>query len=45
MGMRMTDADNSMATVEVEILLAFIVPHFTTFSLYDVYIEQWINVE
>jgi hypothetical protein len=39
------DADNSMSTIEVEVLLPLIVPHFTTFSLYDVYIEQWINVE
>jgi hypothetical protein len=45
MGMRVTDADNCMPTIKVEILLTFVVPHFTTFALYDVNIEEWINVE
>ena len=45
MGMRVTNADNGMSTIKVEILLTFVVPHFTTFSLDDVYIEEWINVE
>ena len=41
----MANADNGMTAIKVELFLTFIVPHFTSFALYDVYIEEWINVE
>ena len=39
MRMTMTDADDSMTSVEVEILLSFIVPYAGTFAPYDIDVE------
>ena len=37
--MAMADADDGMATIEVEILLAFVVPNVSTFAAHDVDVE------
>ena len=41
----MTDADHGMTTIKVQVLLTFVVPHFTAFTFDDVDIKQWIYVE
>ena len=45
MRMGVPDADDGMTAIQVEILLSFVVPYFTSFSLDDVHVEEWINVE
>ena len=44
-GMCVADGDYGMASVEVEVFLAFVVPYVTAFSLDDVDIEEGIYVE
>ena len=44
-GMGVPDADHSVAAIEVKILLTLVVPHLTTFALYDVHVEERIYVE
>jgi hypothetical protein len=39
MGVRVTDADDSMATIQVQILLALVVPNLRSLSLDDVHVE------
>lgn len=41
----MSYADDSMAAIEVKILLSLFVPYVATFSVVDGYVEKWINVE
>ena len=43
--MAVTDADDGMTSIEVEILLSFVVPHGTALSLRDVDIKQGIDIE
>jgi hypothetical protein len=40
-----TDGDNSMAAIEVQILLSLVVPNLTAFALDNVYVEERIYVE
>ena len=40
MRMCMADADYCMTAVKVQILLAFVIPHFLTLSLHDINREQ-----
>ena len=40
----MADRDYRVTAVEVEILGAFVVPHFATFAFNDVYVEKRIYV-
>lgn len=41
----MADRDDRMASVEVKILLSFIVPNVASFTFDDIYIEQWIDIK
>jgi len=43
--MRVTDADDGMSAIEVQILLTFLVPYLTALALYDVHVEERIYVE
>jgi hypothetical protein len=43
--MTVTYADYGMTTVQVQILLTFLVPYLTALSLHDVYVEQGIYVK
>ena len=43
--MRVTDADDGMPAIQVQILLSLIVPDLTALSPHDVYIEQGIYVK
>jgi len=45
MRMSMTDRNDRMATIQIEILLPFLVPHIGAFCLYDSDIIDRINVE
>ena len=45
MGVRVTDADDSMATIQVQILLALVVPNLAAIALHNVDIKKWIYVE
>ena len=45
MRMCVTDAYDGMSSIEVKVLLTFIVPHATTFAADDVNIEQWIYIK
>jgi hypothetical protein len=45
MWMRVSDADHSMATIEVKIFLAFLVPYLAALTLYDVHVEERIYIE
>jgi hypothetical protein len=45
MGVRVTDADDSMATIQVQILLTLVVPYLTTFALHNIHVEERIYVE
>ena len=40
----MTDADNGMTTIEVEIFLPLIVPYLAALSFYNINIEKRIYV-
>jgi hypothetical protein len=39
------DADDSMSAIEVQILLALLVPHLAALALNDVHVEERIYVE
>ena len=41
----MADRDDRMASVEVKILLSFIVPNVASVTFDDIYIEQWIDIK
>jgi len=43
--MTVTDADNGMTAIEVEVFLAFVVPYVTALTFYYIDIEKWIYVE
>ena len=40
-----TDADDCMTAIEVEIFLPLVVPHAATFAFVDGYVEKWIYVK
>jgi hypothetical protein len=40
-----SDADDGMASVQVQVFLTFIVPYLASFALHNVYVEERINVE
>ena len=41
----MTDADDSMTTIQVQILLTLVVPNLRSLSFDDIHVEQGIHVE
>jgi hypothetical protein len=43
--MRVPDTDDGVPTIEVQILLALVVPYLAAFALHDVYIEERIYIE
>ena len=43
-GMAVSDADDGMSTIEVEVLLAFVIPNVATLSACDGDVEEWIYV-
>ena len=43
--MRMSDGDDGMTAIEVQIFLALVVPYVATLSLHNVHVEQGINIE
>ena len=43
--MRMSDGDDGMTAVEVQIFLPLVVPYVATLSFHNVYVEQGINIE
>jgi hypothetical protein len=43
--MGVADADHGMSAIEVQILLALLIPHLTALALDDVNIEERIYVE
>ena len=43
--MGVTYRNHGMTTVEVQVLLALVVPHLAAFALHDVHIEERIYVE
>jgi hypothetical protein len=43
--MGVTNGDDGMTAVQVEVLLAFLVPHMATLALDDVYVEERIYIE
>jgi hypothetical protein len=45
MGVGVTDGDDGMSAIQVQILLTLVIPNLTSLSFYDVHIEQGIHVE
>jgi hypothetical protein len=45
MGVGMSDADDGMTAIQIQILLSLVVPNLTTFALNDVHVEERIYVE
>ena len=45
MRVAVADRDNGVATIEVEILLPFVVPHVAALALHDVHVEERINIK
>ena len=43
-GMAVSDADDGMTAIEVEVLLAFVIPNVATLSACDGDVEEWIYV-
>jgi hypothetical protein len=43
--MRVPDADHGVAAIEVQVLLSFVIPYFTTLALHNVHVEERIYVE
>jgi len=43
--MTVTDADNGMTAIEVEVFLTLVVPYVTALTFYYIDIEKWIYVE
>jgi hypothetical protein len=43
--MGVADADHGMSAIEVQVLLALLIPHLTAFALDDVHVEERIYVE
>jgi hypothetical protein len=43
--MGMPDADHGVPSVEVQILLSFVIPYLTTLALHDIHVEERIYVE
>ena len=41
----MTDADNSMTTLEVQVLLTFVVPDLTTLTFDNIDVKKGIYIE
>jgi hypothetical protein len=40
-----SDADDGMSAIQVQVFLTFVIPHFAALALYDVHIEERIYVE
>jgi hypothetical protein len=45
MRMGVTDGNDGVSAIEVQILLTFIVPYLTTLALHDVDVEKGIDIE
>ena len=45
MGMSMSDRDNGMASIKIQVFGSILVPDVTTLSFYYVYIEKWIYIK
>jgi hypothetical protein len=43
--MGVTDGDDGMTAVQVEVLLAFVVPYVTALALHDVHVEERIYIK
>jgi len=41
----MPDADDSVTTVQIKVLLTLVVPYLTTFPLHDIHVEERIYIE
>ena len=41
----MTDRNDSMTAIQVEVFCTFIIPYMATFSFYDINIEKRIYIE
>ena len=44
MGMAVTDADDSMSAIEVQIFLSLVIPHLASLALDNVHIEEGIHI-
>lgn len=41
----MSDADDSVSTIQIKVFLAFLVPYLTTFTLHDIHVEKRVYIE
>jgi hypothetical protein len=45
MGVGVSDGDDGMTAIQVQVLLSLVIPYLTSLSFYDVNVEKGIHVE
>jgi hypothetical protein len=45
MRMAVSDADDSVTSIEIQILLSLVIPHMASLAVVDGYVEKWIYVK